>query len=99
MARRIAAKVEEYEKDGQTKGKYVDIGVIMENDNGEYVLLDPSVNLAGVLIKQRLLNPQKAGKSIMCAVFDDSNRQQQSPAQQQHQDQKANGYQPEDIPF
>ncbi|MFT6835113.1 MAG: hypothetical protein ACJA0H_001147, partial [Francisellaceae bacterium] len=42
MAKRISAKIEEYQKDGQTKGKYVDIGVIMQNANGEYMMLNPS---------------------------------------------------------
>lgn len=76
--KRIAAKVEEYQKDGQTKGKYVDIGVIMENSNGEYVMLNPTVDLAGVLIKQRLLNPGKASGSVIASVFDSEPRQAHS---------------------
>ena len=55
MAKRIVAKTGEYQKDGQTKGEYTKLGVMLSNDNGEYMLLDPSVSLAGVLIKQNSL--------------------------------------------
>jgi len=73
--KRLVAKVGEYQKDGQTKGEYVRIGVILSNDNGEYALIDPTVNLAGVMMKQRIMNPQKGGDSVICSIFDDSNRQ------------------------
>lgn len=80
--KRITAKIDEYEKDGQTKGRYVDIGVINSNGNGEYILLDPTVNLAGVLMKQRVL-AQKQGKkgsnAVMCSIFENDNQ----PKQQQ----------------
>ena len=42
MTKRIMAKVGEYEKDGKTKGNYVEIGVILSNENGEYALIDPT---------------------------------------------------------
>lgn len=94
--KRIAAKIEEYQKDGETKGKYVDIGVIMENSNGEYIMLNPTIDLSGVLIKQRLLNPSKAGGSVICSVFDNSrgdsaggttgNRSAQPPADDSPED-------------
>lgn len=74
MVKRLAAKIGEYEKDGQTKGRYVEVGVILSNDNGEYVLMDPTVNLAGVLTLQNMLN-HKAGRKIsdrvMVGVFSD----------------------------
>ena len=72
--KRLMAKVGTYEKNGETKGEYVRIGVIMSNDNGEYALLDPTVNLAGVLTKQNMMNHElgkKTGKSVMCSVFTD----------------------------
>lgn len=87
MAKRITAKVEEYQKDGETKGKYVEIGVILNNDNGDYILLDPSVSLSGILAKQNALEFSKGGQmrsNIMCSVFDNDNQQQaQQPQQQQ----------------
>ena len=81
MAKRLSAKIGEYQKDGQTKGRYVDIGVILSNDNGEYVLLDPTVNLSGVLTMQNML-AHKAGRKVsdrvMVGVFSDDDRGQSS---------------------
>lgn len=93
MTKRLTAKVEEYQKDGQTKGKYIEIGVLMDGQNGEYLLLDPSISLAGVLAKQNALaatkcQPQRS--SVMVSVFENSQQQQgwgqpQQPAMQQSQ--------------
>lgn len=44
----MAVKIGEYEKDGETKGRYENVGVVMEGDNGPYVLLKRSFNPAGV---------------------------------------------------
>ena len=79
MAKKLVAKVGEYEKDGQTKCRYVNLGVILSNDKGEYALLDPTVNLAGVLQQQNMMNHaagRKVGDRVMVSVFDDDNRQQ-----------------------
>ncbi|MEQ3625961.1 MAG: hypothetical protein ABNH26_08640 [Celeribacter sp.] len=78
MVKRLTAKVGEYEKDGQTKGRYVDLGVILSNQNGEFMLLDPSVNLAGVLMQQRILGQakgQKASDRVMVSIFDNDRQQ------------------------
>lgn len=85
MAKRLVAKVDEYEKDGQTKGKYVEVGVILSNENGEYALLDPSVNLAGVLQKQNMLGRKKQHQPrdmVAASIFDNSNQGQQQNQQQ-----------------
>lgn len=84
MTKRCAAKVGEYEKDGQMKGEYVNIGVILSNEKGEYLLLDPTVNLAGVLMKQRVLaqkNQKKGGDMVSCGIFEKDRQQapQQNP--------------------
>ena len=77
MAKRIAAKVGEYQKDGKTKGEYAKIGVILNNDNGEYILLDPTISMAGVLAKQNAL-ARKTGKQerdmVIASIFDDSDQ-------------------------
>lgn len=73
--KRISAKVGSYEKDGVTKGIYIKIGVILSNDKGEFVLLDPSVNLAGVLIQQRLASGKSSDK-VICSIFVDEKRAQ-----------------------
>lgn len=109
MARQIKAKVGEYEKDGKTKGEYVDIGVLMSNENGEYIMLSPMVDLAGVVMKQRLLAQEKGkqpGNLVMCSIFDNSsqganqNAGQSQPAsapQQNNASQSDDGF--DDIPF
>lgn len=83
--KKIVAKVGQYTNaQGETKNNWVDVGVIMENQNGEYIMLNPTVDLSGVLMKQRILAQKtngKSGDSVMCSIFDESNRQEQ-PAQQ-----------------
>jgi len=105
MTKRIMAKVETYEKDGQTKGKYVEVGVILSNQNGEYALLDPTVNLSGVLQKQNMLN-SKAGQPmrdmVMVSIFEQQQQQPQQQAPQQPQQQQQQQQQSDfnsDIPF
>jgi hypothetical protein len=45
----LAVKVGEYQKDGQTKNKYQNIGAILEKeDGGRFMLLDRFFNPAGV---------------------------------------------------
>ena len=78
MTKKLVAKVGEYQKDGQTKGRYVTIGVILSNDNGEYAILDPSVNLAGALTMQNMTNHQagrKTGDKLMVSIFENDNSQ------------------------
>jgi hypothetical protein len=86
---RLVAKVGEYVKDGQTKGRYTDLGVMISNDNGPYIILDPTVNLAGVLQKQNALNAKNnkpAKDSVMVSVFNnDQNQQPQSGQYNQNQ--------------
>ena len=81
MTKRLSAVVGEYTKDGQQKAEWANIGVIGTGKNGkEYVLLDPTVNLAGVLLKQNVL-AQKRNEApsdmVMTSVFDDSQQQGQ----------------------
>ncbi len=90
MSKRIVAKTGEYSKDGQTKGEYTKLGVMLNNNNGDYMLLDPSVSLAGVLIKQNAL-AAKSGKEqrdmVMISIFEDDNQQQSN-----NQGQQQGGY-------
>ncbi|WP_372857585.1 hypothetical protein [Pseudoalteromonas sp.] len=88
MAKRIVAKTGEYtNQQNEKKGEYTKLGVILNNDNGEYMLLDPSVSLAGVLIKQNALAAKTGGQQrdmLMVSIFEDDNQGQQ-PQQQQQQ--------------
>lgn len=113
MTKRLAIKVGEFtNQQGETKGEYVKAGVILDGSNGEYILLDPTVNIAGCLAKQNLMN-HAAGKqvrdSVMCSVFTDQpqgqqqggapqQQQQQSQPNQQQQGASSNGFD-DNIPF
>ena len=106
MSKDLVIKVGEYkDKEDKTKGEYLKVGVILEGNGGEYALLDPSVNLAGALIKQRVMNAGKENKGkgdmVMCSIFD---RDKKNSSRSQHQNDKQNGYQSDsgydqDIPF
>ena len=111
MSKDIVAKTGEYtNREGETKSEWTKIGVVLSNQNGEYILLDPSVNLSGVLQKQNMLAMEqrksgnekaRTGKAVMCSVFDrDQNQgggQQQS--QPRIQEMPQGGGMDDDIPF
>lgn len=97
MSKNIVAKTGEYTNGaGETKSEWTRIGVILSNQNGDYILLDPSVNLSGVLQKQNMLavdqkkagnDKSKVGRAVMCSIFDKDqgigvNQQGNAPAQQ-----------------
>ena len=44
----VVVKVGTYEKDGETKGRYENVGVVLEGDSGPYILLNRTFNPAGV---------------------------------------------------
>lgn len=44
----LSVKVGEYQKDGQTKGRYQNVGAIMESEKGSFILLDKTFNPAGI---------------------------------------------------
>ena len=96
MAKRIVAKIGTYEKDGQTKGEYAKLGVVLNNSNGDYMLLDPSISLAGVLAKQNVM-AFKAGTEqrdmVMISIFDDDNQGQNNNQGQQQGFQNGNNQQ------
>lgn len=90
MAKRLVVKTGEYtNQQGGTKGEYTKIGVILNNQNGDFILMDPAINLAGVLLKQNAL-AAKQGKqpsdSVMVSVFEDQPQQSQ-PQQGGYQQQ------------
>ena len=95
MSKKLIAKVGTYQKNGETKNEYDELGVMLENDSGPYILLDPSINLAGVLIKQNIMAQQEgkeARKNVMISVFD-SDQQNQQQNNNQQQGQQNQGYQ------
>lgn len=96
MVKRLMVKTGDYQKDGQTKGRYTEVGVIMSNDKGEYALLDPAVNLAGVLIQQQILADKNGGRSgdrVMCSIFDNDGQQNSGGQQRQQSGNRGQGQQ------
>ena len=95
----IAVKTGEYQKDGQTKGRYENIGSIFKSDDGgTFLLMKRTFNPAGVP------NPDNRD-TVLISVFDlkDSEggqRQQSAPAQRQApQQQSGANVADDDIPF
>lgn len=94
MAKRIVAKTGVYQKDGQEKGEYTKLGVMLNNNNGDYMLMDPCINLAGVLLKQNALAAKTGGQQrdmVMISIFDDDNQQQGQQSNQQARQQAPQG--------
>jgi len=65
----VAVKTGSYtDKSGATKGRYENIGVMMEGDNGPYLMLKRTFNPAGV--------PGNADRdNIICSLFKPSDDQ------------------------
>jgi len=97
--KKLTVKTGEYVNgQGETKGRYANIGVIMSNENGEFALIDPTVCLGGIFALQQAYNATQ-GKApsdrIMAGVYEENN-QQQPQQQQNHQQapqQQQGGYQ------
>ncbi len=94
MTKRLSVVVGEYTKDGVQKAEWQNIGVLAVDKNGnEYILLDPSISIAGLLAKQNVL-AQKRNEAprdmVMTKVFEDNNQNNnqnnnQAPQQQGYQ--------------
>ena len=92
MAKRIVAKTGSYQdkQTNETKGEYTKLGVLLSNDNGDYMLLDPCVSLGGVLIKQNALAAKTGGQQrdmVMVSIFEDDNQGKQQNNNQQNNNQ------------
>jgi len=58
----LAVKVGSYQKDGETKNRYENVGSIMSNDKGSFMFLKRSFNPAGVDFKE-------GSESIIISMF------------------------------
>ena len=76
-----AVKTDEYQdRQGQTKGKWTNVGSVMRGDDGKmFLLLDRTFNPAGVR------NPENRG-NVLVSFFDPKAPEQQ---QEQRQEQRA----------
>lgn len=88
----LAVKTSEYtNSNGETKSRFENIGVIMENDKGMYMMLKRTFNPAGVSV-------EPGRDNIMVSMFAPKD------AQSTHNQAKQNAYQPDlddsdSIPF
>jgi len=59
----LSVKTGTYESNGETKGRYQNIGVMLEKDDrGRFIIMEPWFNPAGV--------PHEAGKGVMVSMFE-----------------------------
>ena len=103
MTKRLSAVVGEYndKQTNQQKAEWASIGVIGVSSKGkEYMLLDPTINLAGVLLKQNILAANKGEKlsdMVMVSIIDEQNQAQNNNQNQggyqQNAQQQSNGFQ------
>ncbi|KHD88825.1 MAG: hypothetical protein OM95_06815 [Bdellovibrio sp. ArHS] len=62
----LAVKTGEYQKDGQTKGRYQNVGAVMESEKGQFILLDKTFNPAGI---------QDGKNSVLIHMFEEKKEQ------------------------
>lgn len=105
MTKRLVAITGEYvsKQDNQQKAEYTEIGVIITGKNGkDYALLDPAINLAGVLMKQNALAAKRnepPSDRVMLSVFEQDNQQQGQQQQGYQQPQQGYQQQPQQAPM
>ena len=95
----LAVKVGEYEKDGQTKNRYQNIGMILEkDDSGRFMLLNRHFNPAGVPFKE-------GSETIMVYMFSattsgkENKEEAPAPTENKNQYKDDNPFSDDDIPF
>lgn len=80
----VVVKTGEYpDGNGCMKGRYENIGSVMQGDNGQFMILKRTFNPAGVP------NPDNKD-SVICSFFEQNNNQNQN--QGGHQNQQQGGY-------
>lgn len=84
----LAVKIGTYQKGGETKNRYINIGCILEKDDGgKFMLLERTFNPAGV--------PNPEGKdTVLVSMFD-----VEGSGGKKNEPQPSKGDDPEEIPF
>lgn len=90
----LVIKTGEYtDRDGNTKARFKNVGVVMDGDKGPYILLDRTFNPAGV-------SGNEGRESIIISMYEPK---QEGGQQSAHNQAKQNGYQPQtlddNVPF
>ena len=93
MSKKLAVANGNYQKDGQEKTRWVNVGVILEKNGKEFMLIDPTINFAAF--------PREEGKDmVMVGIFDDANQNNQggnNNYQQPQQNQNQNNQHPQNY--
>jgi hypothetical protein len=77
---------------GQERAEWLNIGSVMEGDNGMFAMLKPHINLAGI--------PRAEGKDVLASFFEpNSDRQQGGGRQEQRGGGRGNVDLDDSIPF
>lgn len=73
----LACKTGTYEKNGETKNRYKNVGLILENEEGKkMVMIDPTFNFAAV--------KREEGKDmVMVSMFEPKEKQQSEAIQEE----------------
>lgn len=67
----LCVKTGSYQKDGETRNRYENIGALMEGDNGKFIFLKKTFNPAGV-------ETQDGRESIIVSMFKEGGNNQQN---------------------
>ena len=59
----LCVRVGSYESKGETKGRFLNVGAVLQGDKGPYILLNKTFNPAGVI-------DEKGGSSIIISMFE-----------------------------
>lgn len=87
----LAVKVGTYESNGKTKNRYVNVGLVLQKDDGgEFILINRTFNPAGV--------PNPDGKdTVLISAFDP--KDDKKPQQQETVQQAQSSDMDDDLPF
>ncbi len=90
----LCVRISYTDKNGDTKTSWENVGVMMENGNGPYLLIKPWVNFAGF--------PRDEGRShLIVSLFEYKENEQRSNRNSEREDFSADtqDYNPDKIPF
>jgi hypothetical protein len=89
----LVVKVGEYtDGQGQTKGRFKNVGVMMEGDKGPYILLDRTFNPAGV-------GGNEGRESIIVSLYEPKQEGSQPSPAAKSGGYKASDLDGDDVPF